>query len=86
MNKATLYFSDKSMLEIHEGDLITPIVRNELEKSSASMAESVEVWNHTHNGLIPSIMDAFVAGDYFYLNHEYSTAYNSQAVVKIILS
>lgn len=86
MGKAIIYFSDKSSIEVKEGDSLIPIVsNNDNGKITATMSESIELWNHVHNGLIPSLMDAFVICDFFYLNHDYDTVYNSHAIVKITL-
>ncbi|MBD5394993.1 MAG: hypothetical protein HDR71_12190 [Lachnospiraceae bacterium] len=87
MDKAIIHFSDKSTIELKEGDFIIPIVRVDSdEKTFASMDESVELWGHVHNGLIPSIMDAFLKCDFFYVNHDFDTAYNSKAIVKITIA
>lgn len=88
MDKAIIHFSDKSIIELQEGDYIIPISRfsNSDEEEHASMNATVELWNHVHNGLIPSIMDALLKCDFFYINHNYDTAYNSNAIVKIELS
>lgn len=86
MNSAKLYFSDKSTLDLSENDVLIPIVGHKSSDDvTASMAEPIELYSHVHNGLIPSIMDAFVKCDFFYVNHDYNTAYNSKAVVKITL-
>ena len=86
MNSAIIYFSDKSTLKVKEGDMLTPIVLNKASDDvNASMDKPIELWNHVHNGLIPSLMDVFVKCDFFYLNHQYEVAYNSNAIVKIEL-
>lgn len=86
MNKAIIHFSDKSTLELKEGDFLTPIISNELcDKVTASMTNPIKLQNHISNGLIPSIMDVFVKCDFFYLNHNYNVVYNSKAIVKIEL-
>lgn len=87
MDKATIHFSDKSTIELREGDYIIPISRflDPDGKEIASMDVSVELWNHVHNGLIPSIMNIFLKCDFFYVNHNYDTAYNSKAIVKITI-
>lgn len=87
MKKAIIYFSDKSTIEVKENDHIIPILPiNGDDGIHASMGESVEVWDHIHNGLIPAIMDAFAQCDFFYLNHNYDIVYNSKSVVKIQLA
>ena len=61
MDKAIIHFSDKSIIELQEGDYIIPISHfsDSDGKENASMNVPIELWNHMHNGLIPSIMDAF---------------------------
>lgn len=88
MDKAIIHFSDKSILELQEGDYIIPISRFSDSDGieNASMNVPIKLWNHEQNGLIPSIMDAFLKCDFFYINHNYGTAYNSNAIVKIELS
>ena len=87
MDKAIIYFSDKSTIELKENDYINPIVSHESNNEiTASMDEPIELLNHVHNGLIPSLMDAFLKCDFFYLNHDYNTAYNSKSIVKIELA
>lgn len=86
MNKAIIYFSDSQTIEIKEDDFIIPIVYVKTQDEIfASMGESTQVWNHTHNGLIPAILDTFSKCDFFYLNHDYNIAYSSKAIVKIEL-
>lgn len=87
MSNATIYFSDKSTLKVHENDILIPIVSHKTDDGiHASMDEPIELWDHVHNGLIPSLMDAFLKCDYFYLNHRYEVVYNSKAIVKIELT
>lgn len=87
MQKAILHFADKSTLELHEGDRIIPIVRASTSKGVyASMDQSVELYEHIHNGLIPSIMDALCKCDFFYALDNYDIAYSAHSIVKIELS
>lgn len=84
MASAKIYFSDKSSLIVNEGDRIIPIVRVHSDKDDfASMSKSIELYNHIHDGLIPSLMDAFCSCDYFYVNENRNTAYGSHSIVKI---
>ena len=86
MQTAIIYFSDQSTVTVSEGNFITPIISNKFDDTiTASMGETVELWNHVHNGLIPSLMDAFMRCDFFYLNHDHNVAYNSNSIVKIEL-
>ncbi len=84
MGTAIIYFSDRSTLEVKEGDLLIPIFRSgDATSSFASMGEPVEIWNHTSNGLIPSLLDIFTQSSFFYMNGDSSSVYNSGAIVKI---
>lgn len=82
--KATINFSDGSILSIKENDLITPIMPVTHEGTpSASIGKPVETYFHIHNGFIPALMEAFCHCDYFYLNDDYSVAYCAKAIVSI---
>lgn len=84
MASAKIYFSDKSNLIVNEGDHIIPIVRTHSDKGDfASMSEPIELYDHIHDGLIPSLMDAFCSCNYFYVNENGNTAYGSRSIVKI---
>ena len=59
MKTATIYFSDKSSITVSNEDSIIPIYGvTQDDDSFASMGERVELHNHIHDGLIPSILDA----------------------------
>lgn len=82
--KAVITFSDASTLTIKETDCINPILPSVCNDTpSASIGNPVEVYSHVHNGLIPALMEAFCNCDYFYINHEYSIAYCTKAIVNI---
>ena len=84
MNTAIIHFSDNSTIELHENDFIVPIVKNpSTEETSVSMYKSMELWSHTHNGLIPSILDALYTGFFFYVNNDFNTVYNVSSIVRI---
>lgn len=81
---AIITFSDKSTVELHEGDLITPVVTIiEKDEQFASISKPVELENHVHDGLIPSILTALGYGDFFLINENHETAYSKNAIVKI---
>ncbi|WP_251612996.1 hypothetical protein [Senimuribacter intestinalis] len=85
MHKATILFSDKTVLEVKEGDLITPVVcKSDTSSGFAAMGEPVEVWYHTSNGLIPSLLDVLTQHNFFYLNNDFSCVYNAISIIKII--
>ena len=82
--KATIKFSDGSALNIKENDLIIPIMPvTHADTPSAAIGKPVEIYFHTNNGFIPSLMEAFCHYDYFYLNDDYSAAYCTKAIVSI---
>lgn len=86
MKTATIYFSDKSTLTVHEDDFIIPIVQNPIidNQQSASMGVPVELYNHIHDGLFPSIMDALCFCSFFYVNSNTdSPLYCTHSIVKI---
>lgn len=84
MNKATIYFSDKSKLTLSENDLIIPIQRNTFsDEQCASMGKPVELYNHIHDGLIPSIMDALCFCQFFYVGSNDSPVYCTSSIIKI---
>ena len=84
MVSAKIYFSDKSSITINESDRIVPIVRNSLEDEPfASMGKSVEIYTHTHDGLIPALMNVFCFCDFFYVNGNMDTIYSTYSIVKI---
>lgn len=81
---ATIYFSDKETLTIKEGDVLTPIIKTNLDgMESASIGKPIDIYSHIHNGLIPSLMELFCHHDFFYLNNDFSTAYSVKSIVKI---
>lgn len=81
---ATIYFSNGETLTVKEGDYLTPIVKSIFDgKEIASIGKSIEIYNHSNNGLIPSLMDLFCHHDFFYLNDDFSTAYSTKSIVKI---
>ena len=84
MSTAVITFGDKSTIELHENDFLTPIVlASHNGKEYASCSKPVELENHIHDGLIPSIMTALYSCDFFYLNENHSIAYSKNAIVKI---
>ena len=86
MNSAIIFFSDKSAIELHEDDSIIPIVRTlSNNENSASMDKPIKLWEHIHNGLIPSLMDAFCNCDFFYINNNFDIVYGTHSIVKIEL-
>lgn len=84
MVKATIFFSDRSFLELHEGSLITPIVLDSTSDFDfASMSSPTSLQFHPTDGLIPDIMGALCLCDFFYIDGNHSTVYSKNSIVKI---
>ena len=84
MKTATIYFSDGSTLTLSEGDIIVPIVPMVMDNEKfASMDKSVKLYNHIHDGLIPSIMEALCHCPFFYIGSNCAPVYGTNSIVKI---
>ncbi|MCD7968317.1 MAG: hypothetical protein LUG90_21480 [Clostridiaceae bacterium] len=84
MNTATIYFSDKSTVILKEGDLIIPIIQHkENDDVFVSMGESIEIYNHINNGLIPALLEALYTCKFFYINTSDSPIYGTSCIVKV---
>lgn len=84
MAKATIFFSDRSFLELHEGSLITPIILESLpDFDFAAMSSPTSLEYHPTDGLIPDIMTALCSCDFFYIDGNHSTVYSKNSIVKI---
>lgn len=84
MDLATIYFVNGDILTVHEGQLITPITKCEQNgEVFASMSKPVVLHSHTQNGLIPSLLDAFYVGDYFFIDDMQNIVYSVNSVVKV---
>lgn len=84
MEKAKIYFSDGNSMTVNEGDLVVPIkrfVRDEVVCTSC--CEPFELWNHSGDGLIPSILDGLVDSLYFFLTTNKNTIYNTNSITRI---
>lgn len=85
MHTATIYFSDGTSLKISDEDVIIPVsMCNYNDESFCSMGKSIEIYNHEHDGLIPSLTTAFCQCNFFYLNTNGDTIYSSNAIVRIV--
>ena len=84
MKTATIYFSDRSSITVSNEDSIIPIYGvTQDDDSFASMGERVELHNHIHDGLIPSILDALCFCDFFFVNENGSTGFCTKSIIKI---
>lgn len=83
---ATIYFSDKSTLVLHEKDYLIPVVFNPAtgaESGFSSMSTPIELCPHVHDGLIPSILDALMSCQFFYVGTNCTPVYCTSSIVKI---
>ena len=83
---ATIYFSDKSALILHENDYLIPVVFNPATGSDpgfSSMSKPVELYPHVHDGLIPSILDVLLSCQFFYAGNDCTSVYCTSSIVKI---
>lgn len=84
MDKALLTFADGSTLPLNAGTRIIPIAKViDSDEVFASQKNSVELWEHIHDGLIPSICSVLVDCDFFTLLDDTSVVYNSNSIVSI---
>lgn len=84
MDKVKITFSNGETITLKEYDSITPIVLCEHNgKQIPSMAPSNELWNHTHDGLIPSLMESLYVCRFFYVNDNHNIVYGTHSIVKI---
>ncbi len=85
MATAKIHFSDKSTLELHENDFITPITLFSLsgKEEHASKSKPVDLYEHIHYGLIPSIMDALCGCNFFQIGDNSDVVYSSHSIVRI---
>lgn len=83
MFKAQITFSNNDKLILSEDQLIVPIKHYKHEgQILTSMCEPYKIWNHIHDGLIPSITELLCRCDFFRLI-EYEKVYKVSAVVSI---
>lgn len=84
MSSAMLVFSNGDKLILKENQLVTPIIKyTNNSEVMVSEDKSFEIWNHIHNGLIPSIAEMLCKSDYFRLIDDHNKIYNSSAVVTV---
>lgn len=83
MNSVKITFSNNEVLVLTEGDYIIPIIKlNFNDEVSTSVDKTYEILNHTHDGLLPSIMDLLCMYDFFKL-YDKEKFYKSSSVVSI---
>nr|DAJ91063.1 MAG TPA: hypothetical protein [Caudoviricetes sp.] len=84
MDKLKIIFSNGEVLTLKEHDLITPIVLHEQNgEQFPTMSKLNELWVHTHDGLIPSLMESLYLCRFFYVNENHNIVYGAHSIVKI---
>lgn len=84
MNQALLRFSNGDSLELHEGQMITPISKFTDENGTrVSKCPQYEVWSHINDGLMPSIAELLCSCDFFHPADKNNKIFNSSAVVTV---
>ena len=84
MSKANIYFSDGSIIEISENDIIITVTpRSDGKSKFSSIDKTVDLQCHLNNGLIPSILDALCFCDFFYIGGNADVIYGAKSIVKI---
>lgn len=87
MNQIKVTFSDGTVEKFHEEQSFMSIrfIRDEEnpDKEFASQSEVFGLWNHIHDGLVPSFLELLANSIFFFDLEKPSIHYNSQAVVKI---
>lgn len=86
MEKALLTFSNGETLELHDTQLIIPIVKfHEQDNKHFGVSLNVpqEIWYHAQDGLIPSICEILCNCEFFFLHDNREKVYRSSTVVTI---
>lgn len=83
MQSAKITFSNNTFLTLTEGEHLIPIGKYEHDgEILTSMQKSYELWNHIHDGLIPSVTELLCRCEFF-KQLESDIIYKSSAVVSI---
>lgn len=87
MPKIKVTFSDGATVSFHEEQTFMAIGffpdKEDPLKHQPSHFETFGLWDHVHDGLVPSFLEILANSKFFYDVEEPNIYYNSQAVVKI---
>lgn len=84
MESIKIFFSDKSYIELFEGDIIIPITTvKKTEETFATMDKPKKLFTHVSHGLIPSMLDILCCYKFFCLKGNEKLIYSVSSIVKI---
>lgn len=87
MHKIKVTFSDGSNTIFHEEQVFITVGfftdQENPNRKLPSQSETFGLWNHIHDGLVPSFLELLANSNFFVDSEEPNTYYNSNAVVKI---
>lgn len=87
MPKIKVTFSDGSTMTFHEDQTFMTVSfsvdAENPKKSYPSQSEIFGLWNHIHDGLVPSLLEIIANSKFFFDVEKPEVYYNSQSVVKI---
>lgn len=84
IQSAIITFSNGEKLKISEGDIIFTINRfKHSDEVITSLSKPIEIENHVHDGLIPSITTMIVNNDFFTLTKTNEKIYYTKSIVSI---
>lgn len=84
MSSAIIYFADKSTIELNDGDRIIPIIEcRDEDKPFPSVGSPIKIYEHSRDGLIPSILEALYRCKFFFICYDSEVAYNVSSIIKI---
>lgn len=87
MNKIKVTFSDGTIATFHEEQTFTAIgfftSEENPKKYYPSHSEVWGLWNHVHDGLVPSFLELLANSKFFFDIENPKIVYSSQSIVKI---
>ncbi|MHC5373606.1 hypothetical protein ACYSNU_07365 [Enterococcus sp. LJL120] len=88
MPEIKVYFADGTVETFHEEQsfmsIKSSLSSNEIpEKLYPSQSGVYSLWNHTHDGLVPSLLELLANSDYFFDIENPQNYYNSNSIVRI---
>jgi hypothetical protein len=87
MHKIEVVFADGSTQFFHEDQIFMAVGyfpdKDDPEKQYPAQSRSYSLWNHVHDGLIPSFLELLANSKFFFELDKPSVVYSANAVVKI---
>lgn len=81
--KATIYFSDNSVLHLNQADRLVPVVPSE-DGAAVVMGEPVQLCPDVHGDLVPSVLYVLNSCRFFYVYSDLETVYCTGTIVKVV--